>query len=144
MGIILKPDSYNASPLLDMCKQIYMKVKNFSLLDINVEIGYNHAKYPVLISVSVQCIMYMIQYPYPKNPGLAIVQFAALFFLPRTPHFLVLRNEDEEATRVLRRLGRTGSVRQELANIRNSSRHASNSTCSQLFSSQVSTYISRG
>jgi hypothetical protein len=49
----------------------------------------------------------------------------ALLFLPKTPHFLLLRRQEEEAVAVLRRIhggSRRGefSVKQEVANIRHS------------------------
>lgn len=59
------------------------------------------------------------------SAGLAVVQAVALLFLPKTPHFLLLRRREAEAVAVLRRIhgySRRGgfSVKQEVANIRHS------------------------
>ena len=70
--------------------------------------------------------------------GLAVVQCVAMQFLPRTPHFLVLQQKEQEAAEVLRRIHSTGSVRQELANIRHSCQQSTKVTCTQLFSNEVS------
>jgi len=72
------------------------------------------------------------------SSGLAVLQFVALFFLPRTPHYLLLNKRDNEAVDVLRRIHTRGSVKQELANIRHSIDNDSSkeSSCSELFSSE--------
>ena len=61
------------------------------------------------------------------SAGLAIIQAVALIFLPKTPHFLLLRRKEAEAVAVLRRIhvgaGRF-SIKQEIANIRHSCEEA--------------------
>jgi hypothetical protein len=55
------------------------------------------------------------------------MQAVALCFLPKTPHFLLLRRREAEAVAVLRRIhGASGSVsvKQEVANIRHSCEEA--------------------
>ena len=43
---------------------------------------------------------------------LSVVQLAALFLLPRTPHFLVLKKRESEANAVLQKMGNGVGVRQ--------------------------------
>ena len=65
------------------------------------------------------------------SAGLAIVQAMALVFLPKTPHFLLLRRQEAEAVAVLRRIHGGGfSVKQEVANIRHSCEEAQGTNCS--------------
>lgn len=67
----------------------------------------------------------------------AVFQFFLMWFLPETPHYLVLRKNEAAAVKVLRRIHKTSSVKQELANIRHSCQQSQAASCSQLFSTQV-------
>ena len=58
------------------------------------------------------------RYMFGLSTILSVVQLGALFLLPPTPHFLVMKKRELEASAVLQRMGNGVGVRQQLANIR--------------------------
>jgi len=76
------------------------------------------------------------RYMFGLSTILSVVQLGALFLLPRTPHFLVMKKRESEASAVLQRMGNGVGVRQQLANIRASMLEVEESSCSALFGSQ--------
>ena len=77
------------------------------------------------------------RYMFGLSSVLSVSQLLALSLLPPTPHFLVMRQRDSEAAKVLAKMrGNGAGVRQEVANIRASCLEAEHVSCSSLFSSE--------
>ena len=76
------------------------------------------------------------RYMFGLSTILSVVQLGALYLLPPTPHFLVMKKRESEASAVLQRMSNGVGVRQQLANIRASMLEVEESSCSALFGSQ--------
>ena len=77
------------------------------------------------------------RYMFGMSIFLSILQLLALFLLPRTPHFLVMKNKETEAASVLRLVrGEEVNVRQEVADIRASCLEVKDTSCAGLFASE--------
>ena len=69
---------------------------------------------------------------------LSMIQLISMYWLPRTPHYLLLHQRDTEAMAVMSSIHPASAVKQELATIRQSVETSNKSSYSQLFTTEVS------